>query len=213
MDSLPLAHVVVLTPTREGVHNVTRNAITDIEVLGARRIDLAGCADIALARNILLGKALGLAPEYKVIAFVDDDIVFTRAQFQLLVERAEREDYPVSAVYPTNELSLAGYRQESGRWLTGLGCWCVRRDLLAAYAETLPELSAINGTVIRPFCQTGPSVDGKMWLSEDYWLSQALGGVVLARLAVTHYKRFPLTADEASMRAIFGEPDPEAQKV
>jgi len=210
-SDLPLKHCAVLTPTREGVTSATRNCISELEQLGAERLDMAGCSDVALARNLLLSRALRHMPDHiTTFLLVDDDMIFDRATAQLVVERAEQEGKPVSAVYPTNTLQLAAMRWENGLWLTGLGFMALPRVLLRNFVSQHKALPAMNGIEVWPFCQSAPSPDGSMWWSEDYWFSYNMGGVILARLTAKHWKRMPLFADEQTMKTLFDEPTPAA---
>jgi hypothetical protein len=217
LDDLPLRHVCVITPTRWGISQRTRACIEDLVVLGARRLDLAGVSDVALARNVLLTRAHDTSEEgITCFLLVDDDITFNRAQAQLLVEQALSEGIATSAVYPTDELTIAGMPWRDGLWLVGLGFCAVPRACVSAFASRHARLPAINGITIWPFCKSAPAPEGEtaMWWSEDYWFSFNMGGVRLARMAVTHWKPIALFADDATLDALFRPtiPPPEASR-
>lgn len=211
LAALPLRHVVVVTPTREGVNAQTRKCIWALEELGAGRLDLAGCSDVALARNLLLTSALERSePHRTVFLLVDDDMVFSTGDAQLIVERALSEAHPVSAVYATSSLALAHSRRPDGRWWSGLGFMAVRRDKLQELADKLPTLQAINRTPIKPFCQCRPNEAGDMWLSEDWFFSEAMGGVILHTIGVAHLKRMPIEPDAHTLNMV-SHPDAAEQ--
>ena len=207
-SDLPLKHCAVLTCTREGIPTYTAQCLDDLRVLGARMLTLAGVSDVTLARNLLISRAEATSGEdITVFLLVDDDIIFSRVQAQLLCEQALVQEKPVSAVYPTNERVLAAQRWQNGLWLCGLGFMAVPRALVTAFAKEHPPFLAKDEQKVWPFCQSSPSPDGKQWWSEDYWFSYNMGGVVLARHAVKHWKRLPLFADEATMAELF-DPEP-----
>lgn len=209
LSELPLKHVVLVMATREGVNDQTRKCVDRVEELGASRLQLAGCSDVATARNLLLTHALDTCEEHKtVFLLVDDDILFDPGVAQLVCEDALEGEQPVSAVYATNNGAIAGTPRGDGLWNTGLGFLAVRRDKLAEYAETLGgKLPGMNKNLIYPFCQSRVSRDGKEWHAEDYWFCDGMGGVVLKPLGVGHLKRVPLTPDQHTLDMIA---DPKA---
>lgn len=208
-DELPLKNVCVLIPTREGISTNTRNCLDDLIVLGARRVVVSGCADVALARNLLMTRALDLTTEEtECFLLLDDDILFDRATAQLLVERALLANRAVSAVYCTNDGHIAARRLDDDRWLTGLGFMAVPRSLLQIFANALPRLKSAREQDLYAFCQSRMLENdkelGTVWLSEDQWFCHCLGGVVLAPLRVQHWKRVPLLPDDHTMAFLFG---------
>lgn len=193
-SDLPLRHVWCLTPTRNGIEPLTRRCIDSVCELGAGRLELAGCSDVALARNMLMTRALESAPDdVTVFLLADDDMSFSRAQAELVVGECLERERPVSAIYATNSAAMAHTRRPDGTWLSGLGFMAVQRAHLQRVAEAMGTVVGINGAALYPFCQCGPK--GKGWFSEDYWFSDLMGGVDLLPMAVAHLKKIPLTAD------------------
>lgn len=211
--SLPFQRVLCITPTRSGLQPLTRRCIDALCDLGAARLELAGTSDIALARNLLLTRARE-APEHRdVFMLIDDDMSFSAAQAELLVQECLERDAPVSAVYATNASCLAATRRADGTWLTGLGFMALTRGCLQKYADELVSVVGINNERFLPFCQTGPHYEdeGGVWLSEDYWFCRALGGVQLLPFSVAHLKRMPITADLETIDRIFAVKDEAAE--
>lgn len=169
-----------------------------LERLGASRMGLTGCSDVALARNQLMTAALQRAePERTVFLLVDDDITFTQAQGELICADALETEYPVSGVYVVSPTSLAHTPLEANRWLCGMGFMAIRRDLLQAYADRIGSVQTALSGEIWPFCQSRER-DGR-WVSEDYWFSHEMGGVELIKIAVSHLKLVPLAPDERTV--------------
>ena len=186
MTPQTLSHVVVAVATRSGVNPLTAQCIDQLLGAGATVASVANCSDVALARNLLLTRVLRLVPpERTTILMVDDDMSFERKTAEAIVEAAE--DGPTSACYLTSAGALAHHRRGPRNWLTGLGFLAVKRTDLQALADKLEPVTGLNGEKLLPFCQCGPR-DGQWW-SEDYWLTDALGGVRLARVAVGHIKQ------------------------
>ena len=190
-----MKNLLVLTPSRRGVHALTRTCIAALEREGAERLDLTGCSDVALARNLLLTQALTVPSERDMLLLVDDDMSFSLDQAKAVIASATLSCTPTSACYATNAGSLAHTRRKGGRWNSGLGFLALPRVVLAALAAELTELPAINGSKIKPFCQCRPSPDGSEWFSEDYWFTEQLGGVELLSVAVAHIKEMPIRPD------------------
>lgn len=208
LSELPLTGVCVVIPTREGLPQQASNCLQDLLVLGARRIVLAGCADIALARNLLITRALDTRVDGEhTLLLLDDDILYDRATIQLLVERSRAAKATVSAVYATNDGHVAA-RPYGGRWLTGLGCLAVPMSVMIRAASNLLRLKSARGQDLYPFCQSrylanGDRFLGPCWLSEDQWFCRSLGGVEIAPLKVQHFKRMALVPDDATMQRLF----------
>lgn len=206
LSEMPLKHVLILTPTRDGVSSITRRCITALEQLGAGRMDLAGVSDVALARNLLLTSGLDSAEkERTVFLLVDDDMSFSEAQAQLVIDAAEQGAYPVSAVYATSAATLAHTRRPDGRWWSGLGFLAIRREQLLELSRRLQPLRGMNGVMFMPFCQSRASVDGERWLSEDYWFCEQFNGVELLPIGVAHYKAMPISPDQHTLDRIANE--------
>lgn len=198
MAELPLKHVIILIPTRDGLTLLTRNCVQESEQSGARRLELGGCSDVALARSTLLTRALESASEHvTVFLLVDDDMVFTPAQAVLLSDQALGSKYPVSAVYATSAGTLAHTRRADGRWNSGLGCMAVSRAELQRVADALPRVKGVNGQLVWPICES--KAIGDTWMSEDYTFCDRFGGALLANFGVGHVKRVPLYPDAASI--------------
>lgn len=211
-SDLPLRHVWCLTPSKNGIESLTRRCIDSVCELGAGRLELTGCADVALARNLLMTKALESAPaEVTVFLLVDDDMSFSRAQAELVVGECLERERPVSAIYATNSAAMAHTRRSDGTWLSGLGFMAVQRAHLVRMAEALGTVSAINGNAIHPFCQSAARAHA--WFSEDYWFCDLMGGVDLLPMAVAHLKKIPLTADAHTIdRVLSGALDVPEEK-
>ena len=202
LEELPLRHVMVLTPTRDGVCTDTRRCVERLEALGAKRLEISGVSDVAMARNMLLTQALMLIDaSITMFLLIDDDMVFDAGTAQLLVDRAEQSEHPVSAMYST-PVSLAHSERPEGRWFSGLGFMAVRVDKLKQYASRLPLLKAINREPAFPFCQCRPHPRRETWLSEDYWFCDQMDGVMLAPLVVKHLKKVPVYPDQETVNAV-----------
>lgn len=199
---------------------------SDPTLEGLRALSAAGClvrvwhglADVALARNIYMTRGLEIAKQSQrsVILLVDDDMKFDVETAQLLVDRARTSGAPVSAAYATANAHLAATTFNGGKWLVGLGFLAVPVERLQALADSSPRVETVNGEFCHPFTWTGPERDGDrpFWLSEDYRLSQRLGGVILEPVAVGHVKQIPIypdtkTLEEIRARIPTGHPETE----
>lgn len=179
----------------------------ELERVGALRLELAGCSDVALARNLLYTAALDTAPDrITVFLFVDDDMSFTPAQARLVVEHAEETGRLCSGVYGGPQGDLAAMRRDDGDgWWVGLGFAAVQREQLSRVAQQLPRLTMRAGgreQTVYPLCQSRMwEREGRdaRWMSEDFWLCEQLGGALLVKVPIGHLKTVPLYPDATTL--------------
>lgn len=153
-----------------------------------------GITDVALARCLQVKAALQSAEHYNAafVLMVDDDMVFSAENVAQVLEECERLAHPVSARYMTGDLqkpALACSALGNGRFMTGLGFLAIpvehlkKRVGLAKVAkwgeQEIPVITA---------CGAAGTVEGMVWVSEDYELTVGLGGVYLSAVEVGHIK-------------------------
>jgi len=198
--------VLITVPTHRGFpYPEVKNAIRQLCSAGAELLVASDISDIAGGRSWLLSTALRAAEERgrDVIVMIDDDIAFTPAQAEQLVQCVRDTGYPVSGVYPTKLGGLAGTRWKPWRYLVGLGFAAVSVKRLRQLADTLrPTKYGSDGIEIWPFCTSGPNYDVGRWFAEDYAFCALLDGFYLAPISVGHIKAVPLVADAADVQRV-----------
>lgn len=191
------------TPTRNGVTGVPlacRDAL--LRDWGCRLIELKGCSDLALARNILLTTACRESAD--VVLLVDDDIVYNSHQAWELARKAQKSSTLVSGLYILENRNFAASPRGKNRWRTGLGFAAVSVESLLSL--NLPLVNSSRGEIY-PFCQF--RVNGnRRWTSEDYWLCELFGGAELAEdVIVGHVKNSetlrPLPTEVSEFRKLW----------
>lgn len=152
--------VLVATPTLDGKTEVTYNM--GLTMLIAHRkigmpIWLAGCSDIGLARNKLVRRFLE-HPEFEHLVFIDADIGFSEADFDMLMEGDEEA---VCAEYRKKDQT----RKIRVPW--GLGFARISRRVF----EAIDALQGDNGADIAQRFR----MDGEEW--RDYFPAGVVVGV------------------------------------
>lgn len=147
-----------------------------------------------------------------MILMVDDDMQFQPDQAQELVNHARCTGVAASAMYATLASSLAASAMdvqragEPRRWLTGLGLIAIPAVLLLELERDSERFEMLNGTNVA-FTSSGAK-NGR-WMSEDFTLTERLGGVHLLPIAVGHLKTIPIYPDAATVELIrAGKPLP-----
>ena len=160
---------------------------------GAELCEQVGTADVVLARNLALTRAVNVLkakPHFKTILMVDDDMSWTNDQAQTIIDHSRLTNRPTSACYVLKDNRLAAFHSDE-KWSSGLG-------FLAIPAETMLDLTSgsrvfdYNGISIYEFTKSGIELgsDGKYdWIGEDYYFTRTrLQGVELLPVAVSHSK-------------------------
>ena len=189
----------------------TQLSIEAVQRLGAGLVLQRGTSDVALARNIALSMtmdALRKHPDRDVVLMVDDDMLFAVEAAQQVVDRVRASGGPASGVYVNTSNAIAAMPWGSS-WVTGLGFLAIPRAALFALAESCAVFT-FRGAQYYGF--TGTSVEAERWFSEDYRLTQRLGGVELLPVEIGHIKRVPLYPSKEILRRIAaGEALPEVK--
>jgi len=211
-----LEKTVIAIPTHRGLTNApTKECVRQLVAAGAEMRVGTGLADLAGGRSWLLSRCLESAEAQgrTCILCVDDDMVFTVADANKLIEFALEHNVAASAMYPTAEGRLAATRYVTKRqgaltverFKVGLGFCAVPVKLLQSVRDSFPGPASYteNGTIY-PFCESRARYDREPaeWVAEDYDFSEKLGGVVLLPIAVGHLKTVPLYADQVTMERI-----------
>lgn len=204
---------LIVCASYRGVSLPTKNAIATLELHGARLLCGVGVADVALARNIVLTRALQNRGGADVCLLVDDDMVWELEAARKLVRLARESGECWSGTYATKDGTLAATHFEwkgtrtDGLRMVGLGFCAVPMAKLEGLAHRLGAVIGPSGQHVVPFCQCSivtPEHDGlPRWCSEDYWFCLAVGGVRLApHVAAGHLKEVPLWPDDETLRRL-----------
>lgn len=207
---------LIVCVSHHGVSLDTQVCTTELQRHGAKLICATGVADVALARNQALTRALVTLPETKadVMLLVDDDMVWTLTAAAKLVGLARETGDAWSAAYATKDGKLAATpldwdaKRSDGLRMVGLGFCAIPTTRMMELAQTAGGgVVGPDGAKVIPFCCCGvvtPEHDGvPRWCSEDYWLCRRLGGVRLAPyVSAGHLKRVPLWPDDETMRKL-----------
>jgi hypothetical protein len=200
---------IAICTSHRGASDETLASLKALQTLGATVRIWSGLADVALARNVYLTRALrevsGTATD--VMLLVDDDMQVPADVAQQLVSRARATGRGISACYATNSGHLAATRCNGG-WLTGLGALAVTVDRVAALAQKSALCRTVNGETAYAFTWTGPEHQDDaepIWFSEDYRFCERLNGVLLEPVAVGHLKRIALYPDEETIARLTHE--------
>lgn len=184
-----------------------QDSLTAIRKLGSRLVRQSGSADVAFARCAALTMACkairaveGEPEPIDTVLMLDDDMVYSTTHAQLLVDAARARGVACSAAYVTINDILAAHpwkKAEDGKqlWLVGLGMVAIPAALLLALEDASPVFAyrkTRNSPLedYREFCESG--VRGGRWQSEDYSLSERLGGVHLLPIQAGHRKTLTL---------------------
>lgn len=202
-----LRKTVIVVSTLRDLARPTRDCIRELQRAGALYIEQQGVPDVAFARCIALSEVCnalrGPVPERDVVLMMDDDMIVDREAAEAVVTAARAEGVAASAAYATIKSTLAGTRWKdspiSGRWLAGLGCLAIPKELLFKL-EQQSESVELLGKVYSAFTWCGP--EKGVWVAEDYRLSMRLGGVRMLPVAVGHLKPWPLFPDEETIEKI-----------
>lgn len=213
---------LVISTTFRGNSEQTKDCIT---ALGFPAICIKGIADIALARNLGMTRALefALKEEFDCFLFVDDDMTFTPDDAKFILQAALDLNHPVSALYSlvSRESAASLIRNVPlevpadspyadalwvhNRWLVGFGFCAVSRTSLLQLSDksNVAILSEEVGNITE-FTWTGSEIeDGRRyWYSEDTRLCNRMGGFILAPVAVGHIKELVLTPDSLSLEKV-----------
>lgn len=221
-----MSHNLVICSSHHGICSATQGSIGALVRRGYNAVVDEGCADVALARNMALSRALEKVRELEnvdeyVFLLIDDDMVFDATQADILCAQARMIRMPVSGIYATAMATVAATLLEptTRRYLTGLGFLAIPVPLLLELESKSQSFRHGDGTYTE-YCWTGcadrfasqllpPKLhDG--WISEDYCLTLRLGGARLSRMAIGHMKTVPLYPDSMSCRR-FGDQIPIAE--
>jgi hypothetical protein len=212
-------NTIVVVSTNHEMQRVTRERIGQLRRAGAQYVEQVGCSDVALARCLSLTGACNAlrllnqpdnlesfdrAP-FDMILMVDDDMQFDVDQAQELVNHARAHVVPASAAYATLNGTLAASPIDEGLharqlWKVGLGLVAIPATLLLALEQRSPRFELQNG-IFSGFTSSAARADGQWW-SEDFTLSERLGGVHLLPIAVGHLKTIPIFPDEETINSI-----------
>lgn len=180
---------------------------------------IVGVSDTALARNLCLTAALDW--DVDVVLMMDDDMQVIREASRKLVQLAHEHQLPVSALYMTGDGRAAAWQSHQGdswqtsRWLTGLGALAIPMAMLRSLAER-SEVVVGDKLDVVAFTWSGvgrlPLIEDPRprWISEDYRLTERLGGCLLPPIAAGHQKMVALMPDEVALEALKGGRLPEA---
>src|SRR5690606_2490769 len=107
---------LIVCASHHGVELDTAQCIAALEQRGARVLTSTGIADVALARNDVLTRALALVQRARahdeqaapdVLLLVDDDMVWTPEAAAELARLARQTEHPWSGAYATKDGHLA----------------------------------------------------------------------------------------------------------
>lgn len=194
-----MKNTIVLMSSNREMEKQTAQSLDELARLGAIRMVERGSPDVAFARCRALSwvcDQLRERPERETVLMIDDDMVVPADVAQHLVEESRRRGVACSAVYTTLNAKIAGERWKDGRWLVGLGCLAIPRELVLQL-ELESESFEIQGNVHSAFTWCGPE-NGK-WIAEDFRLCMRLGGVHLCPVMVGHVKKWELWPDDEAM--------------
>ena len=167
-----------------------------------------GWSDVAEGRSVALSIACNILremPDRNLVLCLDDDMAAQPSDVQDLINAARLSGEACSAVYASGseeedrtQGKLAGCQMpgKPGRWLVGLGCLAIPRDLLLRL-EQESEPFKLRGQELREF--TWSAAEKGEWWSEDYRLCSRLGGVRLLPIAVGHKKPYLLWPDDSTL--------------
>ena len=185
-----------------------------LEAAGAGVVDQTGSAEVSLARNLALSRALDVlrkpeARPFDLVLMVDDDMVFAMRAAELVVAHARATGLPASACYALANGSIPFERLPGGRFMGGLGFVAVPVAVLASLATRSSVVTTDSGEAFWEFTSSASEAreDGtRRWLPEDYRLTRELGGVDLLPIAIGHLKAKVVMPDRATFEALTGVP-------
>lgn len=226
-NNVLMLHNVVICSSHHGICSATQGAIGSLVRRGYNALIDEGCADVALARNMALSRAMEKIRELEdvneyVFLMVDDDMVFDATQADILCAQARMIQMPVSGIYATAGATVAATLLDpvTRRYLTGLGFLAIPVPRLLELESKSQSFRHGEGGPYTEYCWTGcadrcgashqlPPALHDGWISEDYCLTLRLGGARLSRMSIGHMKTVPLYPDSLSCRR-FGDQIPIA---
>lgn len=180
--------------TNRGVDKDTKVGINALEHMGALYIEQAGTSDVALARNIALSLTLEVLekyPERDVILMIDDDMTFTTDDAVKVCKHAKKHFTATAGAYVNQRGQFAGKPISKEKWVMGLAFVAFPAKLLQLLrTQSAPIPHPNPGQKNYAFTWTGE--ENNQWWSEDYRLTQRLGGCEVLPIAIGHLKKLPM---------------------
>lgn len=206
-----MRQTLIVTSSNRAMDRETYDSIAQLMKLGARHVRQAGSADVTFARNAALSMACHASRLVKdtapveTVLMIDDDMVFGAVDAAKLVEESRARGVPCSALYVTiNQIPAchAWKKADDGKqlWLVGLGLLAIPLQLLLELELDAVPFQYKEEPTYREFCRSGV-IDG-LWVSEDYSLCEALGGVHLLPIEAGHRKPVTLWPNESTLKEL-----------
>lgn len=195
--------LVIVTSNRD-IKKETARALDVLTAAGADRLDVDGINDVSIARNIALTKALRLHSDREIFLLVDDDMLFTLEEAQLLVDYVREHNRPASATYVIGTGHLSARHLKGDCWQTGLGFFALTRTQLQDLADHSTQGIATPGDTdtIFQFCKAELRTNPKnksgplLWEPEDFCFTRRLGNVALLPIRARHLKVMALQPND-----------------
>jgi len=182
---------------------------------GAGVIEQRNTVDLAMARNSALTSAFQalLTGRHDVVLMVDDDMQWKPQDATRISDHVRASGHAASAAYVMKDGRLAAH-YVGPRWRCGLGFLAIpATEIKRLSSKSLPYAGA-DGASTLEFTRSGViERDGRrVWLPEDYCLSERLGGVDLLPIAVGHVKSVVLSPNESKLASFISKSESGVQE-
>ncbi len=208
-----MRHALVVVSSNRLPERETATALQALAVGGVAVLELHDCGDVALARNLALSSALRKLElreleHVDTVLMVDDDMAFTPAMAQAVVDCSRVHRLAASGAYKLADGRLAAQHLEGNRWLTGLGFLAIPKALLRELAAASPRFKRHARATELEWHLTWSGIAAPhsawpdavpIWEGEDFVLTRRLGGALLTPVRVGHVKKRVLMLDERQL--------------
>ena len=204
-----MKNVLVVRSSNRAIDEAAADCVLALVSDGAALIKQRGSSEVSYARNFALTSAVRAlkhpTSQADVVLMVDDDMVFTPAQAFELTGAAVRIGAPCSACYLLGNGFPPFERLPSGRFVGGLGMLAIPRSCLLELAERSHVYRDREGQPMVEFTWSASDLDAagdRRWVSEDWRLTERLGGFELLPIAIGHLKTRALFPPAATIAAL-----------
>lgn len=188
-----MKNVLVLTPSKNGINEQTRQCIQALIDKGAQFInEPKGCSDVALARNIGLTLASNRLQEYvflDTVLMIDDDMFFSVGDAERIIKES-KTGVPASGACVTSDGKFFGKPISKTKWACGLAFMAIPRQIILDMAARSKIIELDKGGKCLVFTWNG--ANDKSWCGEDQRLCHRMGGVQVLPIRIGHLKIIPI---------------------
>jgi hypothetical protein len=186
-------NLLIVVSTNRGIDRQTEECINPFLLEGSEIVKQMGCSDVALARNEALTTACQVLKEHKrldMILMIDDDMIFTKENLEIVVEYSKKTGLPVSGSFCTQNGKFAARPMSKTKWMAGLAFLAIPVSVLFDLESKSRKVTKMVDAPLTVFTWSGE--ENGEWISEDFRLCKRLGGVTILPQVIGHLKKVDL---------------------